>query len=131
MPPLPPENSGCKAQVVPGSSAVTQQTLFQGQPEGLVIVFAHFCVARHSFSHAKPHSLRFELRKKQSPAGARIILRPLLTSEPQTRERERVVNIGVVNDHGQIERESIDIVADQWRLQPQTRVQIGRYRNVR
>ena len=47
----------------------TANAVFRGQPKGLVPVFAHFCVARHSFSHAKPHSSRLELHKNNHQRG--------------------------------------------------------------
>ena len=58
MLPLPPENSGCKAQRGGAGGAMvkrcnTANAAFRGQPEGLVSVFAHFYVARRS--HAMLH----------------------------------------------------------------------------
>ena len=74
MPPLPPENSGCKAQRAGHSGAMfkrcnTANAVFRGQPDWLVSVFVHFCVARRSFSYAKPHSLRLELHKNGHQRG--------------------------------------------------------------
>ncbi len=74
MPPMPPENSGCKAQRAAHGGAMfkrcnTANAVFRGQPKGLVSVFAHFCVARRSFSHAKPHSSRLELHKNGHQRG--------------------------------------------------------------
>ncbi len=68
MPPLLPENSGCKAQRAEHSGSMfkrcnTANAIFRGQPEGLAPVFAHFCVARRLFSRAKPRSSRLELHK--------------------------------------------------------------------
>ncbi len=42
---------------------------FQGQPEGLVSVFAHPCVARRSFSDAKLRFSRLELHKNGHQRG--------------------------------------------------------------
>jgi hypothetical protein len=58
MPPLPPENSDCKAQRAAHDGAMfkgcnTANAVFRGQPEGLVPVFARFGVAHRS--HAMLH----------------------------------------------------------------------------
>ncbi len=58
MSPLPPENSGCKAQRGGAGGAMfkrcnTANAVFRRQPEGLAPVFAHFIVARRS--HAMLH----------------------------------------------------------------------------
>ncbi len=47
----------------------TANAVFREQPEGLVSVFAHFSVARRSFSEAKPHSSRLELHKNDHQRG--------------------------------------------------------------
>ncbi len=56
--PLLPENSDCKAQCAEQGGTLfkrcnTANAVFGGQPGGLVPVFAHFRVARHS--HAMLH----------------------------------------------------------------------------
>jgi len=58
MSPLLSENSGYKAQCEGAGGALlkhcnTANAVFREQPEGLVIVFAHSCVARRS--HAMLH----------------------------------------------------------------------------
>jgi hypothetical protein len=47
----------------------TANAVFKGQPTGLVSVFAHFRVARRSFSIAKPRSSRLELHKNNHQRG--------------------------------------------------------------
>ena len=74
MPPLPPENSGCKAQRAGHGGAMfkrcnTANAVFRGQPVGLVSVFAHFGVARRSFSGAKLRSSRLDLHKNGHQRG--------------------------------------------------------------
>jgi hypothetical protein len=58
MLPLPPENNVCKAERGVAGGAMfkrcnTANAVFKGQPEGPVIVLAHFSVARRS--HAMLH----------------------------------------------------------------------------
>jgi hypothetical protein len=72
--PVAPENSGCKALCERHGGAMFKHcnaasAVFRGQAEGLETVFAHFCVARRSFSHAKPHSSRLELHKNGRQRG--------------------------------------------------------------
>ena len=72
--PLSPENSDCKAQRAGHGGAMfkrcnTANAVFRGQPEELVPVFAHFCVARRSFSGAKLRSARLELHKNGHQRG--------------------------------------------------------------
>ena len=74
MSPLPPENSGYKAQRGGAGGSMfkrcnTANAVLRGQPVGLVTVFAHFCVARRSFSRAKPHSSRLKLHKNGHQRG--------------------------------------------------------------
>jgi hypothetical protein len=74
MSPLLPENSGCKAQCGGAGGSLfkhcnTANAVSREQPEGLVSVFAHSCVARRSFSYAKAHSSRLELHKNGHQRG--------------------------------------------------------------
>ncbi len=47
----------------------TANAVFRGQPEGLMSIFEHFCVARRLFSEAKLHSSRLELHKNGHQRG--------------------------------------------------------------
>jgi hypothetical protein len=76
MPPLSPENSGCKAQRGGAGGAMfkrcnTANAVFKEQPKGLVSVSVHFCVARHSHAmlHHPNHSSRLELHKNGYQRG--------------------------------------------------------------
>ena len=74
MLPLPPENSVCCVAALEHRTTMhcalrLTTSIFRGQPEGLVSIFAHFCIDRRSFSHAKPHSSRLELHKNGHQRG--------------------------------------------------------------
>jgi hypothetical protein len=67
---LDPESGEDKVQCAGNSGAIFKRcnavsAPFRAQPFGPVAIFAHFGVARRSFSVAKPHSSRLELRENR------------------------------------------------------------------